>query len=90
MSDKRKRKIASTFSKSFYINRGKAVVLPRVQKNSYVTGSLQRKMLYFDTRVDRSTTLKHRLTAAHLKEPPERLADCIDSDKKVALSFWYN
>ena len=29
-----------------------------------------------------STTLKNRLTAAHLKGSPEELADCVDSDKR--------
>ena len=47
-----------------------------------------------------STTLKNRLTAAHLKGSPEELADCVDSDKReylpagitsvtsTAKSFW--
>ena len=29
-----------------------------------------------------STTLKNRLTAAHLKGSPEELSDCVDSDKR--------
>lgn len=32
-----------------------------------------------------STTLKNRLTAAHLKGSPEELADCVDSDKREYL-----
>ena len=32
-----------------------------------------------------STTLKNRLTAAHLKGSPEALADCVDSDKREYL-----
>ena len=32
-----------------------------------------------------STTLKNRLTAAHLKGSPEELSDCVDSDKREYL-----
>ena len=32
-----------------------------------------------------STTLKNRLTAAHLKGSPEELVDCVDSDKREYL-----
>lgn len=32
-----------------------------------------------------STTLKNRLTAAHLKGSPEEMADCVDSDKREYL-----
>ena len=32
-----------------------------------------------------STTLKNRLTAAHLKGSPEELSECIDSDKREYL-----
>ena len=32
-----------------------------------------------------NTTLKNRLTAAHLKGSPEELTDCVDSDKREYL-----
>ena len=32
-----------------------------------------------------NTTLKNRLTAAHLKGSPEELSDCVDSDKREYL-----
>lgn len=32
-----------------------------------------------------NTTLKNRLTAAHLKRSPEELADCVDSNKREYL-----
>ena len=31
-----------------------------------------------------NTTLKNRLTAAHLKGSPEELTDCVDSDKLIS------
>ena len=36
-----------------------------------------------------STTLKNRLTAAHLKGSPEELADCVDSDKREYLPSYF-
>ena len=33
-----------------------------------------------------STTLKNRLTAAHLKGSPEELSDCVDSDNSLIIS----